>query len=562
MKKSELLGYVLILAIIFSTKVGAEIIYSGPNQDVTYAEYTYNDPVSIAEDEGTWDDLHLSLHIFVDPPRETVIYSGPNQDVTYAEYTHNDPISIAGEGDSWDDLHLDLHIFDDPTMGLDVDCMTMRQIHGNYVQSAYSGGDAVRLDEGNVINSSRSYDIDYNTLFSCMNGSTSGQFYNQSGYMALKLIDGSDTYYGWAYVSSENCNSTDATLIVHEWACSSERDEPINAGQISDIEGGITEINAYTMLEVHGNHVESAKFGGSAVRLNEGDTIDSSRIYDIGYNELFGYMNGSTSGQFYNQSGYMALKLIDGSDTYYGWARVSTENCGNTDATVTIHEWAYNNTPDETIQAGELPEQASITTLTQGMGSISPSNPTNIFAGSIINFLVEAQNADYHISTINLNDTTIYANSSNRGLQSTNIFQTITSNGTMTAVFASSSTISGIPLTWLTQYNISNKNDSIEEQQLDGDGFSVLQEYISDTDPTNGASCFPPLTMTRTNNNVIFCIDPTSTARVYYLDMSTNLLQTGWLLVTNTTGSGDSLTFEEPLTEEGAMFFRSSVTLP
>jgi len=215
------------------------------------------------------------------------------------------------------------------------------------------------------------------------------------------------------------------------------------------------------------------------------------------------------------------------------------------------------------IRATPVAVLPSILTAPEGHGSISPSILTNLFHGHSTNFVFEADNADYHVASITVDGTVVYTNGLNRGLQNTNINYVVTlSTGYIHAVFVESTTSSGIPLTWLTAQGVTNKQDDVEGQDLDDDGFTVWQEYLADTHPTNGTSFFPLLTLQATGGVARFGIDPTSDARRYYIEATTNLAPVDWQPVTNALGTGGAWTVEPALPSEDTLYYRSKVTLP
>ena len=86
--------------------------------------------------------------------------------------------------------------------------------------------------------------------------------------------------------------------------------------------------------------------------------LRESRTYTIGYNRFFTYEDdeygASSNGEFLNQTGYIALELVNGSDTHYRWVRVTTSNVNTeNNATMIIHDWACNSTPGDPISAGQ-----------------------------------------------------------------------------------------------------------------------------------------------------------------------------------------------------------------
>jgi len=130
----------------------------------------------------------------------------------------------------------------------------------------------------------------------------------------------------------------------------------------------------------------------------------------------------------------------------------------------------------------------------------------------------------------------------------------------LVAAFAEKTTTNGVRLTWLTAHGITNKQDSVESENPDNDPYDNLAEWISDTDPTNEASYFPPLTIQGTTSAVLD-IPATSTGRVYSIWAVTNLPAGTWDEKTNSRGSGTNLMFDMPM-DKAAEFFRSGVRLP
>ena len=53
---------------------------------------------------------------------------------------------------------------------------------------------------------------------------------------------------------------------------------------------------------------------------------------------------------------FLGVEFRDGDDTYYGWLEIDTETPGVLSGGGYINRWAYNSTPGEPIQAGQIPE--------------------------------------------------------------------------------------------------------------------------------------------------------------------------------------------------------------
>ena len=95
----------------------------------------------------------------------------------------------------------------------------------------------------------------------------------------------------------------------------------------------------------------------------------------------------------------------------------------------------------------------------------------------------------------------------------------------------------------------------------DGDGFTLLQEYIAYTQPTNGQN-FQRLEIgpvATSNGWKIFF--PSSTGRLYRIDVATNLAPANWQpMVTNVPGTGSALEVGDT-NPTVPRFFRSEVKM-
>jgi len=130
----------------------------------------------------------------------------------------------------------------------------------------------------------------------------------------------------------------------------------------------------------NGNQVLTAGIAGLVSRFAPLSMIDAFASYSIRPLDFFSsdFPNELTlenaAGNFRNQTGYIGLQLSDNENTYFGWAQVTTENFDNENARLIIHDWAYNNTPGEAIQAGQtydtIPESNSMALFTVCAGSL------------------------------------------------------------------------------------------------------------------------------------------------------------------------------------------------
>jgi hypothetical protein len=72
----------------------------------------------------------------------------------------------------------------------------------------------------------------------------------------------------------------------------------------------------------------------------------------------------SSSGPWGNGgTGFVGFRFWNGDDTYYGWARLDI-NPGSLDGEVV--DFAYENTPNKSINTGVVPEPSSLSLLAMG----------------------------------------------------------------------------------------------------------------------------------------------------------------------------------------------------
>lgn len=207
------------------------------------------------------------------------------------------------------------------------------------------------------------------------------------------------------------------------------------------------------------------------------------------------------------------------------------------------------------------PLYGDVLVRTAGAGTATPEVAEMVPVGTLTSVTFQAESEDYHISEIRLNGEGIFSNKSNRGTGSTNIPISVNGNITVEGVFQESRTTRGIPLAWLTRYGITNKQDSVELEDFDGDRLTTWEEWVADTDPTDEKSIFPRL-MALYLDSIHLLIHPVSTQRLYEIEMKTNLSEQIWLTVTSAIPSSTSIQFEVPPLDARTMFFRSKVRIP
>lgn len=123
----------------------------------------------------------------------------------------------------------------------------------------------------------------------------------------------------------------------------------------------------------------------------------------------------------------------------------------------------------------------------------------------------------------------------------------------------------GIPDDWESTHGLNPAVSNSPTMNSDDDDQPDVDEYIADTQPTNSASYFPLVVLTNPPlGNMVLIVDPTSTARVYGVRWTTNLLATPqlWTLIPpEIIGTGSAVTFT--VTNDGpGRIYRTGVRLP
>jgi hypothetical protein len=183
-----------------------------------------------------------------------------------------------------------------------------------------------------------------------------------------------------------------------------------------------------------------------------------------------------------------------------------------------------------------------------------------VSTGGSTNFLIRSL-PDYRITDVKTNNTSIGVAFNNLSTNCDWTWANITATCSIVAEFTPRLTAGGIPFTWLSEHGISNRGDTVEQEDPDQDGFTTLQEYIADTDPRSGASTVPALQIRRgSSGSPELFVDRTSPARLYYFLSRTSLLSvTDWETNLWTPGTGSNLV--QCLTNAAdARFYRLQIT--
>jgi len=123
----------------------------------------------------------------------------------------------------------------------------------------------------------------------------------------------------------------------------------------------------------------------------------------------------------------------------------------------------------------------------------------------------------------------------------------------------------GIPDYWEIMNGLDPNSSNSPTANADGDWMTDFEEYIADTHPTNGMSFFPKVALTNPPPGVmIIVVDPTSTARVYHVELNTNLFANPQIWEQSgsvQTGSGSAISF--PVTNDLLKkIYRTGVRFP
>ncbi len=101
---------------------------------------------------------------------------------------------------------------------------------------------------------------------------------------------------------------------------------------------------------------QTAGLGATAVRYAAGAFINGSAVAN-----LDGFIhNGTNAGDWdLGDTGFLGLRLSVGGVSHFGWAQITY----GSDGSLTLHDFAYELSPNTPIQAGAVPEPAASAAL-------------------------------------------------------------------------------------------------------------------------------------------------------------------------------------------------------
>lgn len=160
--------------------------------------------------------------------------------------------------------------------------------------------------------------------------------------------------------------------------------------------------NAYAGTIMGGNYLPWAMAASSTICPSTATWFNTNNPGTLGWGTNLGYWVGETDK-------YLALKLIVGTNTYYGWARIDVVP---TSSSFTLKDYAYQSTTNTCILAGQTnlgnPENAiknSVSIYPNPMSTsttIQTSYPVNNATLTIYNTHGQTVNQVTHISGYNI----------------------------------------------------------------------------------------------------------------------------------------------------------------
>jgi len=172
-----------------------------------------------------------------------IVYSGPNQNVTYSEYSFNyGSVSLFNDPANWDDVTLYTSVMSMPGFQNRYQFSTMLEVHGNYVDFARNSSNARNLTAGSLIDATLSFSnndyIDFSSYQQELDPDfsftfTDGEFYNSTGYAGLRFTKGLDIFYGWMQIQVTNSGNSAIQGVLIDWAYQDSPGIGIQAGAIA-----------------------------------------------------------------------------------------------------------------------------------------------------------------------------------------------------------------------------------------------------------------------------------------------------------------------------------------
>jgi hypothetical protein len=197
----------------------------------------------------------------------------------------------------------------------------------------------------------------------------------------------------------------------------------------------------------------------------------------------------------------------------------------------------------------------TITATADEHGHITPDQKVMVPDGSNVLFTISVEEY-WHIDDVTTNDASI-------GAVTSFVWSNVTENGTIHVSSLPDLATGGTPHWWLASYGWTSNFDVAEAGNPDGDLFSTGEEYIADTDPTNGTSYFVITSMVvRSECSLYF---ESSSNRAYRLQGCPDTASAAWSNVPGTSprpGVGGADSMSDTNIPIRGPFYRLGVELP
>ncbi|MBN1268082.1 MAG: hypothetical protein JXB04_00700, partial [Kiritimatiellae bacterium] len=206
---------------------------------------------------------------------------------------------------------------------------------------------------------------------------------------------------------------------------------------------------------------------------------------------------------------------------------------------------------------GELAMLAIAATASEH-GMINPSGAVAVVYGGATNFVITPDEY-WHVDDVTTNGGSV-------GAVTEFTWTNVIANGTIHADFAADLAALGTPHWWLASYGLTNGGASFDEAETNDPDIDFVwswQEWIADTDPTNSSDYFHVTQVDHANSmDVVF---GSSTARIYSLQSSEDMVDGSWSMVddaTNVAGDVSGTTTLTDTNDAGHNAYRIGVSLP
>jgi formylglycine-generating enzyme required for sulfatase activity len=188
-------------------------------------------------------------------------------------------------------------------------------------------------------------------------------------------------------------------------------------------------------------------------------------------------------------------------------------------------------------------------------GSVSPGPSVRVRNGSNVLFTITTDEY-WHIDDVTTNGTSI-------GPVTSFVWSNVTQRGVVYVSTAPDLAAGGTPHWWLASFGWTNHFDAVETGNPDADAFTTGEEYIADTDPTNGFSFLSITSLISATDCTVHFIS--SSNRLYNLKGCSNLTTGAWSNVpgaTARTGVGGNDALSDTNTPLLGPYYRLGVKVP